>query len=75
MVLFPWQFTGVYGPTIRSAKPCFWDMLKRIGEAFQGPWLVMSDFNYITGQHEKKRGRPFASSRSGGFKHMIDDSA
>lgn len=69
----PWQLTGVYGPTIPTAKPIFWDMMKQIGEAFMGPWLVIGDSNNIVNQNEKQGGRSFASSSRNGFQDMIDE--
>ena len=62
-----WQLTAVYGLTVYSKKHGFWQALKRIGEAFNGPWTVVGDFNNILSQVDKRGGSFFASSSSGGF--------
>ncbi|KAL0312769.1 UNVERIFIED_CONTAM: hypothetical protein Sradi_5676200 [Sesamum radiatum] len=58
----PWQFTGVHCPAVTSLKPSFWQSLNDIFNSFDGPWLVMGDFNDVLSQVEKKGGKPFASA-------------
>ncbi|KAG8372571.1 hypothetical protein BUALT_Bualt12G0079900 [Buddleja alternifolia] len=69
----PWQFTCVHGPYLSMAKPKFWSLLEAIGNTFGGPWALIGDFNDIVSQSEKKGGRQFTSSSSGGLKGFIDD--
>lgn len=38
LVSSPWQLTRVYGPTILKLE--FWESLHRIGDAFNGPWII-----------------------------------
>lgn len=38
-----------------------------MGNSFGGPWLVMRDFNAISGQNEKWGGRPYAYLSRDGF--------
>ncbi|KAG8371223.1 hypothetical protein BUALT_Bualt13G0065400 [Buddleja alternifolia] len=56
-----------------AAKARFWDTLIEIGNTFNGPWLILGDFNAIFSQKEKKGGHQFVSSSFGGFKGFIDE--
>lgn len=69
----PWHFIGVYGPPSYSLKWLFWQMLTDVALAFDGPWLVMGDFNTVFSQADKIGGRPIASSSSGGLQKLIAD--
>lgn len=71
----PWQFTAVYGPSTPCLRPSFWDSLKRIGEAFNGPWAIVGDFNAVLLMTDKSRGKPIATSSRGGFRQFLDDAA
>lgn len=68
----PWQLTLVYGPPIISHRYLFWDNLTKIGDTFNGAWLVAGDFNAILEQKDKIGGRPISSASSGGFHGMLD---
>lgn len=57
-----WQFTGIYCPCHPIGKTSFWNQISDIAAIFDGPWLIMGDFNSIKSQSEKQGGRPFASS-------------
>lgn len=49
-----WQCSCVYGPVVPNFKGLFWDGLNSIGRAFDGPWLLMGDFNSILVGSEKR---------------------
>ncbi|KAL0405295.1 UNVERIFIED_CONTAM: hypothetical protein Slati_3843400, partial [Sesamum latifolium] len=53
---------GVHYPVIPTLNPLFWQSLTNISSSFDGPWLVMGDFNAVLSQQEKQGGRPFAST-------------
>lgn len=48
-----WQFTIVYGPTIRNLKRELWAELELIRQGQQQPWILCGDFNVIRTQQEK----------------------
>lgn len=49
----PWAISFVHCPCEWREKEVFWEELDGIGRLFAGPWLVMGDFNALSGQHEK----------------------
>ena len=53
---FMWTFTGVYGPTMRRDRECFWDELGAIKELWNGSWCAVGDFNVILSLEERSRG-------------------
>lgn len=57
-----WQFTGIYCPCHASGKTDFWSLISATDNNFDGPCLIMGDFNSITSQAEKNGGNSFASS-------------
>lgn len=69
------QLSFVYAPPIPTARQQFWECLDTVGNAYDGPWLLARDFNAILNNSEKKGGRPYASSSSGGFHGFVDDNA
>lgn len=69
----PWQFTRVYGPPIPSLRRFFWHALYDVASAFIGPWLLLGDFNTVLVQVDKSKGRPIASSSSGGLNGLITE--
>lgn len=48
-----WQYTIVYGPTIRSKKREFWTELDQIRHGSHKLWIISGDFNAIRYLHEK----------------------
>lgn len=56
-----WELTFVHGPCDWNLKASFWEKVNSIGNAFKGPWLILGDFNAVSGQYEKHGGRPVAS--------------
>ena len=68
----PWLLIAAYGPMMSSHKHVFWQDLRSIGASFNGAWMVFGDFNSIISQEDKRGGRVFASSSSGGFKDFVD---
>uniref|UniRef100_A0A803PKW7 CCHC-type domain-containing protein n=1 Tax=Cannabis sativa TaxID=3483 RepID=A0A803PKW7_CANSA len=51
-----WRFTGFYGDPDRSQRKHSWQLLRRLAENNNGPWLCGEDFNEIRGLHEKLGG-------------------
>lgn len=67
-----WQCSCVYGPVVPNLKGAFWDGLNSIGRAFDGPWLLIGDFNSILTGFEKRGGRHFAMASHGGLQQVVD---
>lgn len=42
-----WLLTGVYEPANPILKPNFWSSIEAIGNAYEGPWCIIGDFNVI----------------------------
>ena len=69
---FIWIFTGVYGPTMRRDRECFWDELGAIKGLWNGPWCVARDFNAILSPDECSRGGSLNSDMKR-FSEVIED--
>lgn len=63
----PWMLTLVYGPSIWSDKPRFWEQLRSVGQAFNGAWMCLGDFNSVISQQDKSGGIPVHPSSSVGL--------
>lgn len=48
-----WLFIGVYGPPTVKNRGAFWEELRDIRKAWNGPWVVSGDFNVIRLVNEK----------------------
>lgn len=60
----------VYGPSIYHEKCQFWNSLADLAETLTESWLFVGDFNSVSSQHEKRGGKPFASSSKFGLLHF-----
>ncbi|KAL5578353.1 hypothetical protein UlMin_020052 [Ulmus minor] len=49
-----WRFTGFYGNPDSSLRTHFWNLLKRLGDSSDFPWLCRGDMNEILFSHEKQ---------------------
>lgn len=67
-----WQLSTIYCPSNPVGKPHFWELLSTIASAFDGPWLMIGDFNSIISQTEKIGGIPFASSSNHNFQNDLN---
>ncbi|XP_050259856.1 uncharacterized protein LOC126704915 [Quercus robur] len=71
----PWLLSLIYGPCARLEKQTFLEDLQKVGESFAGAWLCMGDFNNLLGPSDKKGGKPFSSSSTGGLKGLVDSAS
>ena len=69
---FTWTFTGVYGPTMRKDRECFWNELGAIYGLWNRPWCVAGDFNAILSPEEHSRGGSLDSDMRR-FLNVIED--
>lgn len=70
--LAPWQLTLVYGPSIPSIRPQYLESLKMIGDAFNGDWAILGDFNMILSKEDKKGGRDAHGPSRNRFRQFVD---
>ena len=69
---FLWIFTGVYSPTLRSAREDFWDELGAIRGLWSDLWCIGADFNVVRFPSERS-GALRLSSTMRRFIEVIDD--
>ncbi|KAM6550760.1 hypothetical protein CsatB_000568 [Cannabis sativa] len=50
-----WHFCGFYGEPNVSKRRLTWDMLEHLRIVYEGPWLVIGDFNEILSQDDKNK--------------------
>uniref|UniRef100_A0A803QRF3 Endonuclease/exonuclease/phosphatase domain-containing protein n=1 Tax=Cannabis sativa TaxID=3483 RepID=A0A803QRF3_CANSA len=50
-----WHFSGFYGEPNVSKRRVTWDMLEHLRIVYEGPWLVIGDFNDISSQNDKTK--------------------
>ncbi|MBA0626339.1 hypothetical protein Godav_004020, partial [Gossypium davidsonii] len=68
-----WRLTGFYGcPDIRF-RTVSWDLLRRLGQDQDVPWMVIGDFNEILSSFEKKGGRLRSARQMGEFRSVLED--
>ncbi|GLT58567.1 hypothetical protein SLA2020_314490 [Shorea laevis] len=60
---FHWFISGVYGRPQFEIRSLLWDELRKVAKYFNGPWLVIGDFNDVVDQVEKFGGAPVSQSR------------
>lgn len=63
--------TFVYGDLIVEYREHVWDRLTEMSLTRKGPWLMLGDFNDITGHHEKKSRRKRPDTSFIPFKFML----
>lgn len=52
-----WQLSLIYGPPTPTLRPSFLDRLAKVGNSFQGEWVVMDNFNMLLSRMYKMGGR------------------
>lgn len=69
----PWKLTFVYSPPNCASKHGFWDSLDAIGRSFEGPWMIIGDFNAVLNSADKLGGLPVSRPSRGGLRGLIYD--
>lgn len=49
----PWALTFIHSSCDPALKVEFWEDVEQVGNNFGGPWIILGDFNAVSGQHEK----------------------
>ena len=68
-----WRLTGFYGSPKRSGRSETWQLLKRLGDQNQVPWVVLGDFNEILCNSEKMGKAARAESQMKVFREVLDN--
>jgi exonuclease III len=68
-----WNFVGFYGPPHKINRRIIWENLHALLESFEGPWVVLGDFNVILDDSEKEGGRIGCSSMPSYLKDLLFD--
>ncbi|KAA3481591.1 Exo_endo_phos domain-containing protein [Gossypium australe] len=63
-----WRFTGFYGSPYVRDQSHVWNLLRRLSQDREYPWLVAGDFNEIMYSFEKKGGLPRDQRRMDTFR-------
>lgn len=68
-----WRLTGFYGNPDTAKRRESWDLLNRLGDLFNYPWIIGGDFNEILGIEEKDGGRLRSQAQIEAFSETIDN--
>ncbi|GLT69224.1 hypothetical protein SLA2020_413920 [Shorea laevis] len=67
----PWLVSCAHAPSTGADRSSFWSLLESTGNRFQGPWILIGDFNAILSSAEKKGGRNFGSPSHNSFVDFV----
>ncbi|GKV21520.1 hypothetical protein SLEP1_g31494 [Rubroshorea leprosula] len=70
---FHWFLSGVYGRPQFELRFHLWDELREVAKYFNGPWLVIGDFNNVVDQVENFGGAPISQSRVHAYTDCMSD--
>ena len=68
-----WRFTGFYGKLDTRNRHEAWACIKNLKSRGSAPWICAGDFNEITNQSEKLRGRVRPHVQMQAFKDILDE--
>ncbi|KAA3466274.1 reverse transcriptase [Gossypium australe] len=68
-----WRFTGFYCSPYGHNKEDSWNLLRKLGEDKNHPWIVCGDFNEILYSTEKKGGIPREEKKMELFREALED--
>ncbi|KAA3490114.1 reverse transcriptase [Gossypium australe] len=68
-----WQFTGLYGSPYLRDQNLVWNLLRRLNQECNYPWLVAGDFNEIMYSFEKSGGLPRDQRRMEVFRDILEE--
>lgn len=68
-----WRFTGLYGQPKESLRVHTWELLRRLHNSDDPPWVVGGDMNEIMWDSEKKGGLARAVDLMFNFQSVLDE--
>lgn len=69
-----WLLSAVYGPPHNSDRDAFWNKLGSVTSMFNGPWLLIGDFNGTLFSYDRLGGNHIgSSSSSAAFRFNVHD--
>lgn len=68
---FSSYITFVYGLHSTQQRASLWDTLRTVN--YNGPWLIIGDFNSVLGVEDRLNGQPVHHSEMTDFQNCIDD--
>ncbi|KAA3452465.1 reverse transcriptase [Gossypium australe] len=68
-----WRLTGFYGSPYINEREAAWNLLRRLSNQGEYPWLVCGDFNEILYGCEKKGGLPRDEKKMEEFRQVLED--
>ncbi|KAA3457985.1 reverse transcriptase [Gossypium australe] len=68
-----WRFTGFYGSPYLKDRRFAWNLLRRLSQGCNHPWLVVGDFNEILYSFEKSGGVPREQKRMEAFRDTLEE--
>ncbi|KAA3474806.1 Endonuclease/exonuclease/phosphatase [Gossypium australe] len=68
-----WRYTGLYGSPYLKDKNTVWNLLRRLDQEANYPWLVEGDFNEILFSFEKSGGVQRDNKRMKAFRETLED--
>ncbi|KAA3480785.1 reverse transcriptase [Gossypium australe] len=68
-----WRLTGFYGSPYINEREVAWNLLRRLSNQGEYPWLVCEDFNEILYGSEKKGGLPRDEKKMEEFRQVLED--
>ncbi|OMO58013.1 Endonuclease/exonuclease/phosphatase [Corchorus capsularis] len=66
------RVSWIYGPPKFEDRKVVWELIKNRVNEFDGPWLMVGDFNDFLYHHEKEGGRERNSRKIHCFKELLD---
>ncbi|KAA3463879.1 reverse transcriptase [Gossypium australe] len=68
-----WRYTGFYGSPYTKDKNAVWNILRRLDQEVEYPWLVIGDFNEILYSFEKSGGIQRDNKRMKAFRETSEE--
>lgn len=67
-----WRFTSFYGNPMVQKRKESWELIKRLSQCSNIPWIIGGDFNEILSSNEKEGGFVRPQSQINAFREAID---
>jgi hypothetical protein len=69
----PWRVSFVYGEPRREKRHEFWELLRRLRNQRDGPWMLCGDFNEVLSHDEHVGPRDRSDAQIEQFKNCMDE--